>query len=107
MKELTDPRRPSEAEVERHRRTHLPYRNWCVVCVKAKGRDLDHRADAGKERGLSEYSLDYCFPGDEFGCKMTVLAGRERKTGTYMATSVPMKGSMGHFSVDMALELVD
>ena len=56
VEELTDPRRPSEAEVERHRRTHLPYRNWCVVCVKAKGRDLDHRADAGKERGLSEYS---------------------------------------------------
>ena len=44
---------------------------------------MDHRADAGKERGLSEYSFDYCFPGDEFGYKLTALIGRERKTGCH------------------------
>ena len=61
VKELADPRKPSEREVELHRRTHLPYRNWCEVCVRAKGRDGDHRKIVEKERGLSEYCFDYCF----------------------------------------------
>ena len=67
VKKLTDPRRPSEAEVEEHKRkNHLPYRNWCGICIKAKGKEMEHRKDAGKERGVSEYSYDYAFPGDEF-----------------------------------------
>lgn len=59
------------------------------------GRDADHRRDVGNERGLSEYSFDYCFPGDEFGFKLTVIVGRERVTGMRFATAVPMKGSTG------------
>ena len=62
VKEMGDPRRPTQKEVEDHERTHLPYRNWCSVCVRAKGKDADHRRDVGKERGLSEYSFDYVFP---------------------------------------------
>ena len=107
LKEVTDPRRPSPKEVEEHRRTHLPYRNWCEICVRAKGKDMDHRKDAGKERGMSEYSFDYCFPGDELGFKVTVLAGRERATGMYSATTVPMKGSTGQFAIDKIMETID
>ena len=29
---------PSEAEVEQHELTHLPFRSWCRHCVRAKGR---------------------------------------------------------------------
>ena len=68
MKRLLDPRLPSKEEVKEHELSgHLPYRNWCPCCVKAKGKELDHRKDAGAERGLSEYAFDYCFPGGEFG----------------------------------------
>ena len=67
VKELADPRRPSSKEVEKRRRTRVPYRNWCDICVRVKGKDWGHRKEVGKERGLSEYSFDYCFPGDEFG----------------------------------------
>ena len=50
LKEVVDPRRPSTAEVEAHwRGNHGSYRNWCPICVKARGKDLDHRADAGEE----------------------------------------------------------
>ena len=52
LKELVDPRRPSVAEVEAYwRGNHGAYRNWCPVCVKARGKDLDHRADAHEGRG--------------------------------------------------------
>ena len=33
VRKLADPRRPSQAEVDEHELTHIPYRNWCAVCV--------------------------------------------------------------------------
>ena len=42
VKRLIDPRSPTEEEVAHHELTHLPCRNWCPACVKAKGKDLDH-----------------------------------------------------------------
>ena len=30
---------PSEAEVEQHELTHLPFRSWCRHCVRAKGKE--------------------------------------------------------------------
>ena len=107
VKEMGDPRRPTQKDVDDHERTHLPYRNWCSVCVRAKGKGAAHRRDVGKERGLSEYSFDYCVPGDELGCKLTVLVGRERVTGTYSATAVPTKGSTGQFAIDKRLATIE
>ena len=106
-KRMLDPRLPSQEEVDRHNLTHLPYRNWCPICVKAKGKDMDHRKAVEKVRGLSEYCFDYCFPGDEFGFKWTVLVGKERISGLLFATTVPTKGSSGKFSVDKSLDFLE
>ena len=76
VRSLIDPRKPTKEEVELHDLFHLPYRNWCPLCVMAKGKELDHRKSIDEPRGLSEYSFDYAFPGDEFGFKLTVLSGR-------------------------------
>ena len=75
IKKILDPRLPTQAEVDEHNLTHLPYRNWCPICVQAKGKDMDHRSAVDKQRGLSEYCFDYCFPGDEKKNKLTVLGG--------------------------------
>ena len=107
IKEVVDPRRPTEKEVEEHNRHHLPYRNWCRICVQGKWKDTDNRKSTQEERGLSEYSWDYCFPGDELGCKLTVLVGRDKVTGMYAATTVPMKGSMGQFVIDKVMDTID
>ena len=106
VKRLSDPRKPSQAEVEEHELTHIPYRNWCAICVSCKGRDLDHRKAVEDERGVSEYAFDYCFPGDELGFKLVVLSGREGVTGAYFATAVPTKGSCGRFAVDKAMDCI-
>ena len=97
LKRVADPTKPAEQEVKYHYHTHVPCRNWCPCCVKAKGKDLDHRKAVDGERGLNEYSFDYCFPGDEFGHRLTVLVGRERMSGTTMATVTPSKGGSGKF----------
>ena len=74
---------------------HLPYRNWCPVCIRAKGKGMDHQSGKVKERKLPEYGFDYCFPGDELGYQSTVLAGRERSNTCWMAIAIPMKGAAG------------
>ena len=106
VKKILDPTKPSEKEVEMHNLTHLPFRNWCPHCVRAKGKDMDHRRVGDKQRGLPEFSFDYCFPGNELGYKLTVLVGTERGTGMKMATVLPAKGSSGKFAADKVLEFL-
>ena len=63
VRKLLDPLLPSEKEVEEHWvRGHVPFRNWCEICVRARGREMDHTKMIEKERRLPEYSFDYCVP---------------------------------------------
>ena len=109
VRKIQDPVRPCQGDVELHYlKEHIPFRSWCPICVKAFGREMDHKRDEGRERKLSEYSWDYCFPGDELGFKWTVLVGKERKSQSVMASAVPMKGfTTGKFTVDKCLEFID
>ena len=68
---------------------------------------MPHRRDKGEVRILPEYSWDYCFPGDEFGHKWTVLVGRERETRTVMATTVPNTWGIGRFASDKCWEFME
>ena len=80
LRKIGDPSLPSSEEIKEHcLRGHIPYRNWCSICVRAHGRDRAHRIDKGRGRNLPEYFWDYCFPGDEFGNKLTILIGKERE----------------------------
>ena len=105
VRKLIDPSLPSQKEIEEHNiRAHIPYRNWCPVCIKARGKEMDHTGDKGKQRLLPEYQFDYCFPGDEFGFKWTVLVGKERMSKSWFATAVPQKGASGKFASDKCIE---
>jgi hypothetical protein len=76
---MLDPKLPSEAEVQQHRLTHMPYRNWCPHCVRGRGREMDHKKrQDNEEPTVPEYHMDYCFPGDEGGQKMMILVVVER-----------------------------
>ena len=58
VRKLVDPKLPSKEEVEDHYvRGHFPYRNWCHICVRAKGRDMGHQKEEGKDRKVPELSL--------------------------------------------------
>ena len=95
---IKDPKMPSPAEVAEHNFTHLPYRSWCVHCVRGKGRAADHRKGQGDERGIREIHLDYCFFGDKGDEKTkTVLVAKDRDTKSVMCSMVPIKGSSHQF----------
>ena len=48
---------PSREEFERHCLTHLPYRNWCPICVQAKKANPAHRR-VTSDRGIPVFSND-------------------------------------------------
>ena len=77
VRKLVDPRLPSEDEVKKHNlEGHVNFRNWCGICVQSGGRELDHKSTTDQDKSIPEYSFDYCFPGDEFGFKLTILVGK-------------------------------
>ena len=107
-KRMLDPKLPSSEEVREHNLTHMPYRNWCPHCVRGRGKEMDHKK---KEKGdsemeIPEYHLDYCFPGDEEGEKLTILVAVEKSTKMKKAVVVPSKGSTGRYAARMVLELI-
>ena len=74
LRTMLDPKLPSQVEVQQHCLTHMPYRNWCPHCVRGRGKEMEHRSKrAAEEESLPEYHMDYCFPGDEGGQKLTIL----------------------------------
>jgi hypothetical protein len=110
VKKLHDPLLPTEKEVQEHYVSgHMPYRSWCHHCVRGRGRERDHAKKKKKEdeeRGLPEYHLDYCFPGDETDDRLTVLVVIEKYSKMKKAVVVPSKGSTGSYAAKMVLELM-
>ena len=92
-KKIADPRRPRKEEVEAHELTHVPYRSWCEVCVRGRGKSRPHTAGR-QERGLPELHFDYMFvgPEDQPGKCKTCLVIREVETRMSLAIMVPTKG---------------
>ena len=54
------PIRPSDAEVEEHMVTHLPFRAWCKHCVRGKSKAKKHSA-AQKDHVVPTLAVDYMF----------------------------------------------
>ena len=42
LKHARDPGRPTPAQVEEHRKSHIPLRLWCRWCILGRGRGLQH-----------------------------------------------------------------
>ena len=40
---LRQPQQPTPQQTAEHNLTHLPYRNWCPICVQGKGRQDNYK----------------------------------------------------------------
>ena len=108
-RKLHDPKLPNEQEVKEHNLSgHMPFRSWCPHCVRGRGKEMEHkRKDEEDETGIPEYHMDYCFPGDAEGERLTVLVIIEKFTKMKKAVVVPSKGSTGNYAARMVLELMN
>ena len=76
---LATPSLQSANEVAEHNLTHIPYRNWCPICIAA-GREDAHRRGAMDEEGETicpTIGFDYAFWGE--GAKR--VEDMDRKAG--------------------------
>ena len=92
---LSSPIRPSAEDVDDHYRTHLPYRNWCPVCVRAKGKEAAHPRDAQHEEdksGLPIVSMDYQTLNEKTQKEQRMIIGKDQTTGNVFGHFVTCKG---------------
>jgi len=62
----TAPVRPTEAEVEIHNATHIPFRSWCPHCVAGRAKsNPHHQTDQDRPCAIPVVSLDYAFMGEK------------------------------------------
>ena len=109
------PKQPSQREREEHEKTHLPFRDWCTHCIKAKSRNDPHKREADvmkdeefRDDAISTVSFDYSYFNDKLG-KMSkeeynealrkgdkmnrpMVVVEDRETGTIVAHMCSQKG---------------
>ena len=62
-KRVQDPRVPTQAEVDEHNMTQVPYGSWCTHCVRGRGEAHPHRKSGEEERDV---------PGATYGLLLPV-----------------------------------
>ena len=90
------PYTPTQAEIEEHNATHLPYRAWCPHCVAGRGISGHHSMHQdGKKMGIT-ISLDYCFmtPMEKTQHTCPVLVVFDADLEAIWALPVETKGPM-------------
>ena len=95
---LNAPVKPSAEAVEKHYVTHLPYRNWCPICVMAKGKEEAHRRganalDKDDQGAIPTVSLDYNEPDGTEKYKLKTIVGKDEVSGTIIHHKILSKGT--------------
>ena len=110
VKVLPSPCKPCLREVEEHNATHLPYRNWCPVCVKSRGR-ADAHVTVTRRDGVPMVSLDYKSFGEcledventEEG-KLRAMVMKDHETGMLSGYLIECKGDGDKWLLDKLAE---
>ncbi|CAL1140591.1 unnamed protein product [Cladocopium goreaui] len=57
------PSTPTEAEMSEHCLTHIPFRDWCTLCIANKSRQDQHQREGHSSSTHSVVSFDFGFSG--------------------------------------------
>ena len=61
-KALRQPYQPTQKQIDEHELTHIPFRDWCVHCMRGRGQSNQHRIDqCGKSKGEGHDWGDFIF----------------------------------------------
>ena len=103
-KAIVRPEMPTQAEIDKHRIDHIPYRAWCPECVEGFGRERAHRAHGSDERSIPLVSCDYMYLSrkgvfskedlseEERNAAVCVLVAKCGVNQCLFAHAVPQKG---------------
>ena len=109
VKIARDPGNPTARGREDHCATHVPYRSWCPICVKAKGKEEAHRNREAERSCKATISLDYKAFGQEVGVddKATAIILKDDKTKMMSAHICESKGRTDAWIVDKIVEDIE
>ena len=113
VKALRQPYQPTAEEIAEHELTHIPFRDWCIHCMKGRGQSNQHRSQDSKDKekeqkegATTTFSMDYMFltvenevitkeeaEKIEVGkISFPILVGKDRLSGAIVAHKVEAKG---------------
>ena len=102
-----DPGAPTEQEVQEHYATHLPYRSWCPVCVKARGTE-EPRKKATTSNDKPIVSMDCKELGEEIeDDKIEMIVIKDEKTGCVSAHHCERKGATDTWAMDRVIDDIE
>ena len=88
-----NPGKPSREDVEEREVTHIPFRRWCLQCVRGRGQASPHpKGKESPESKLPTLALDYGFLGEADRKKMTSLVIRDGRPSAIHGFLVSQKG---------------
>ena len=90
---VRDPKMPSSEEVEQHNLSHLPYRSWCLHCVRGRGEATPHRSADRGDDAVPELPLDDCFMDKKDETAQPILVARDRDTRMTLSFLTKNKGA--------------
>ena len=103
------PAAPTLAERQLHELTHQPYRDWCPICVQARGRQSPHLKKVDKRPCIQ---IDYAFvsdrniqatdtPAADGRTRATILTAIDTATGLTLACVIQAKGKSEYSTAEL------
>ena len=94
-KGLTVPRGPANMkEYLDHMVCHVPYRNWCELCVRGRGTSDAHKRSSGT-REIPVVSIDFAYLGDGDEDKLLpIMVGKDSSSSYLLAEPLPTKHNL-------------
>ena len=111
-KSLFDPLLPSKADVDSHNLTHNPYRSWCSVCVKARGKEDPHKRNKdvmvpGETMPLVGLDYDYFGDAEDDIAKVTAMVCKDKLTGMLWGNVSSVKGPGDAWMVNKVVKNIE
>ena len=95
---LRQPQQPTPQQIAEHNLTHLPYRNWCPICVQGKGRQDNYKKQQSRQAIIQ---VDFAYIKSQQDPKtIPVLTAVDVTTQLCMAVLVPDKPSMMDYMIN-------
>ena len=110
---MRKPDEPTAKEKAMHDVSHVPYRSWCLDCVRGRGVESPHRANEQRDEDTTTLvSSDYGFMKDDEGQgqqddQITILASTDSKTQSVSGMIVPAKGAANQWIVNRLAQWID
>ncbi len=100
LKRVRVVRTPTAAQRRQHEdENHSIYREWCEVCIQARGLGQQHRTAKWKQEigidDMPKISSDYCFMSSDEST-VPILVMKNSRSKRMMATSLSAKGITDH-----------